>query len=450
MLKKKSNERLNRREFLKDLGFMAGVGAFASSVPWLTGCTAEEKAHIDSSEPLKLAVIGTGGRGTFHLNILKALPNVEVVAMCDIYEPHFEDGAKLFPDAKKIKDYRQVLDMKEIEAVLIATPLSEHEHIALDAISAGKHVFCEKSMARTYEGCHKMYKAYKESGLVMFIGQQRLYDPRYIKGMKMIHDGVLGNVTGLRTYWFRNNNWRRDVPSPELERQINWRLYNEYSAGLMTELAGHQLQVGNWALGMVPNKVMGFGDISYWKDGREVYDTVSLVYHYSNGVKMSYESNIANKYTGLEEEILCDKGTMKMELGRYYFEEGTPATGIMQMINNTKKNLFQSVPIAGPSWTPEVAGNDAGLPIMEPGEIEELDLDMGDVDESVSPAAGNGDGTVQLLQAFVEAAKLSRPKSDIVEHAYYSSILSLMGLQAMDEQRIVEFPEEYKIPYLKF
>ncbi len=453
MTTESKNRSISRREFFKDMGRMAGAGAVAAAaMPWLQGCSQEEKAMVASSERLGIAVIGTGGRGTFHLRILKALPYVKVVALCDLYEPHLKDGSELFPEAQLISDYRKVLEMKEVEAVIIATPLSEHEHITLDALDAGKHVFCEKSMALTCDGTLRMYNAYKKSGLVMFIGQQRLYDPVYQRGLKMIHDGVLGQVTGIRTYWFRNNNWRREIPSPELERQINWRLYDEYSAGLMTELASHQLQVGNWALGMIPEKVFGFGDIVYWKDGRDAYDNVSLVYKYSNGVKMTYESNIANKHNGLEEEILCNKGTMKMERGRYYLEETSPGSGIMQLINQTKRNLFQSVPLAGPSWTPEVAAFNVGYDIMAGDKVETTKTanDKLAVDESVSPKAGNGDGTVQLMEAFCHAAKLGRPVEALVEEAYYSTILALLGLQSMREQRVITFPEKYKIPYLKF
>lgn len=156
----------------------------------------------------------------------------------------------------------------------------------------------------TCADCLDMYNVFKESGKVMFIGQQRLYDPKYIKAMEMIHAGLLGEINSIRAYWFRNNDWRRPVPSPDLERKINWRLYKEYSCGLVTELATHQLQVGNWALRMLPEKVAGMGDIVYWKDGREVYDSINLIYHYPNGVKMTYESMIANKFYGLEEEIM--------------------------------------------------------------------------------------------------------------------------------------------------
>ena len=112
---------------------------------------------------------------------------------------------------------------------------------------------------------------------------QRMYDEKYIKGMQMIHSGLIGDVVGMRCHWFRNADWRRPVPSPELEHQINWRLYKESSGGLMTELACHQLEVCNWAAKRMPVSIIGMGDIVYWKDGREVYDSVNVTYRYSDG-----------------------------------------------------------------------------------------------------------------------------------------------------------------------
>ena len=186
-------------------------------------------------------------------------------------------------------------------------------------------------------------------------GQQRLYDPKYIRAMEVVHAGTLGDIGAIRAYWFRNNDWRRPVSSPELERKINWRLYKEYSCGLLTELATHQLQVGNWALNMIPETVTGMGDIVYWKDGRDVYDNISLIYRYPNGVKMTYESMISNKFYGLEEEILGSKGTLEPEKGKYYFEEAAPAPGILQLVNQIEHKLFVQVSFAGPSWVPETA-----------------------------------------------------------------------------------------------
>ena len=132
------------------------------------------------------------------------------------------------------------------------------------------------------------------------------------KALNSVCKGEYGQVVNVRTHWFRNNDWRRPVPSPEYERHINWRLYREYSRGIMTELACHQLQNGIFAMGDLPCKVMGSGDIIYWKDGREVYDSVSVIYTFPNGVNMTFESVISNRYFGMGEYIVCRDGTVDL------------------------------------------------------------------------------------------------------------------------------------------
>ncbi|MDR3250384.1 MAG: Gfo/Idh/MocA family oxidoreductase, partial [Tannerella sp.] len=324
---------------------------------------------------------------------------------------------------------------KDIQAVLVVTPLNEHERMAIDSLSSGKHVFCEKSVALTLEGCKHVYDAYKRYGKVLFIGQQRLFDPKYIRAMEMIHSGLIGTITGMRAYWYRNNDWRRETPSPDLERRINWRLYRDSSAGLVTELAAHQLQVGDWALGMRPESVTGYGDIVYWKDGREVYDNISLIYRYPNGIKMSYESVISNKFLGLEELILGDKGTMELEKGKYYFEEAQPAPGILQLINQIEHKIFDNVTFAGPSWVPETASINKGYYVT----------DKVNTTSGASSVGAAGDGSVELLTAFCNSSITGLTNDSLVEEAYYSSVFALLGLQAMEEHRIVSFPKELEI-----
>lgn len=430
---------LSRRDFFKNIGMIGGGGLLLSSFPWLQSCSADDKKRV-AKEKVRIGFIGTGSRGQYHLNNMKEIPNADVVALCDNYEPNLKAASAIFPKAKTFDDYRRVLEMPEVQAVMIAVPLYEHARLTIDALQAGKHVFCEKSMATTPQGCLDMYNAFKQSGKVMFIGQQRLYDPKYIRAMEMIHSGVIGEIGAVRAYWFRNNDWRRPVPSPDLERKINWRLYKEYSGGLMTELATHQLQVGNWALKMIPETVMGAGDIVYWKDGREVYDNVSLIYRYPNGVKMNYESVISNKFYGLEEELLGSKGTMEPEKGKYYFEEVKPAPGIQQLINQIEHKVFDNVSFAGPSWVPETASVNKGEMIMDHVTTHSGESSVGAV----------GDGSMELVTAFCEAAITGKPAPNLVEEAYYSSVLALLGLQAMEEERVIYFPDEYKIPYLNF
>lgn len=430
---------LSRRGFFKDLGMIGGGGMMLSAFPWLQSCSDDDKVHI-AKEKVRIGFIGTGSRGQYHLNNLKTIPYADVVALCDNYPPHLKEASALYPNAKTYEDYRRLLEDKNIQAIMIAVPLNEHASITIEALQAGKHVFCEKSMAMTPQDCLNMYNEFKQSGHVMFIGQQRLYDPKYIRTMEMIHSGLIGEISGIRAYWFRNNDWRRPVPSPELERKINWRLYKETSCGLMTELATHQLQVGNWALKMIPETVTGMGDIVYWKDGREVYDNVSLIYRYPNGVKMNYESIISNKFYGLEEEILGSKGTVEPEKGKYYFEDVKPAPGILQLINQIEHKVFDNVSFAGPSWVPETASINKGQLIMDNVKTHSGESSVG----------ASGDGSIELVTAFCEAAITGKPAPNLVEEAYYSSVLALLGLQSMEEGRVIAFPDEYKIPYLNF
>ena len=436
---RKESVNISRRDFFKDLGMIGGGGVLLSAFPWLQSCSADDKVKL-VKEKVRIGMIGTGSRGQYHLNNLKLIPQAEVIALCDNYAPHLDAASVIFPKAKIFEDYRRLLEDKTIDAIMIATPLNEHAHITIEALQAGKHVFCEKSMAMTCQGCLDMYNVFKQSGKVLFIGQQRLYDPKYIKAMSMIHAGLIGDINSIRAYWFRNNDWRRPVPSSDLERKINWRLYREFSCGLVTELATHQLQVGNWALKMLPEKISGMGDIVYWKDGREVYDSINLIYHYPNGVKMTYESMIANKFYGLEEEILGSKGTMELEKGKYYFEEVEPAPGIMQLINQIEHKIFDNVSFAGPSWVPETASVNKGHLIMDGVKSITGESSVGAI----------GDGSIELVTAFCEAAITGKPAPNLVEEAYYSSVLGLLGLQAMEEERVITFPDEYKIPYLKF
>ena len=415
---------ISRREFLKNIG-MTGAGVLLAASPWLS---AFSEAVNASNEKCRLGVIGPGSRGRFLMSFLVQNPKVDIVALCDIYQPSIDEALKLAPKAKVYGDYRELLENNNIDAILVATPLSSHCKIVMDAFDAGKHVFCEKTIGFTMEECFRMYNKHRSTGKIFFTGQQRLFDPRYIKAMEMIHAGTFGEINAIRTFWYRNGDWRRPVPSANLERQINWRLYKEYSKGLMTELACHQLQIGSWALNKLPEKVMGHGAITYWKDGREVYDNVSCLYVFDDGVKMTFDSVISNQFYGLEEQIMGNLGTVEPEKGKYYFESIPPAPGFLQMINDGANKLFDTLPFAGTSWAPETANENKG------------ELILGERPKS--------DGTSLLLEAFVEAVITRKQPARIAEEGYYASMLCLLGHQALQEEKTLYFPDEYKINYL--
>ncbi len=415
---------MDRREFLKDFG-IAGSGILLATSPWFS-VFSETKNTVNHKA--RIGIIGPGSRGRFLMSFIVKNPKVEIVAICDIYQPSIDEALKITPQAKVYHDYRRLLEDKSVDAVIVATPLDRHFQMVMDAFDAGKHVYCEKALGYTIEETYRMYQRYLTSGKVFLVGQQRLFDPRYIKAMEMVHQGVFGEVEAIRTFWFRNNDWRRPVLSPELERFINWRLYKEYSKGLMTELACHQLQIGTWATRLIPNAVMGHGAITYWKDGREVDDNVNCIYIFDDGRKITFDSVISNKFYGLEEQILGSKGTIEPEIGKYYFEDIAPAPAFLQLVNDIEHKIFDNVSFAGPSWVPETANKNEG--------------------EYLAGKKPQGDGTSLLLDAFAEAVITEKQPPLIAEEGYYASALCLLGYQAIEERRMVTFPDEYKLDYL--
>ncbi len=425
--------KLSRRDFVGK----AFVGsALLLAYPWLS--VMADKSATDYSQKVKIGIVGVGSRGVLLLHYLNELSekiNIEVIAVCDNYEPHYQRAIeKTKNKAKAFYDYRKLLEIKEIDAVIIATPLYEHAHITIDAMNAGKHVFCEKSMARTLDDVKAMADTHYNTGKVLQIGHQRMFDPRYLKAIELINAGDIGKITQIRAYWHRNNDWRRPLPEgkPELERQINWRLYKEYSCGLMTELASHQIQVANWMKNDQPVSVMGAGSINYWKDGREVYDNVALIYSYEDGTQFIYDSMTSNRHYGLEEQIMGDKGTLELEVNKRYFENPPPApeppppAGIVQLMKDIESGIFgDAIPITKSSWIPELKVEGNGITIAEREQ-------------------GFDESSMQL-EAFIASVRKGIPTKGVFEQGYWASVWTLLGQQAMDENQIVTLPNEMKL-----
>ena len=430
---------MNRKEFLTDCSKMGMAGVALSLFPWLESCSEKAKQEL-KGEKAQIGIIGTGSRGLFHIKHLQSMPQVEVVELCDNYRPHLEDAAQYYPKAKLYDDYRRLLENKDVKGVIIATPLYLHAPMTIAALEAGKRVFCEKSMAYTLDEALEVYNRRKELGGVLFIGQQRLFDPKYVKAMQMIHEGVIGEVVCVRNSWYRNNNWRREVPSPELERHINWRLYSEYSRGLMTELACHQLQNGSWAMGMLPERVMGAGSLIHWnkEDKRDVYDTVSAIFTYPNGVNMTFESIISNKHFGMGEQILGTKGTIDLVTAMHYTDEPAPkGSGMHQLIEQIESGVMSNSVFAGTSWAAESSALAPGMPIMQNVKVVSGESSVG----------AEADGSKELLEAFLHAVVTGKQPEKVLEESYYATQFALLADKAMHEGAILTLDEKYKVPY---
>lgn len=318
--------------------------------------------NLVADEIINVAMIGCGDRGKGVLSVIKSMPaKYKIKAYCDLLDFRLKETEKYVPaDAKAIKDYHKVLDDKTINAVFIATPLSEHFRIAKDAVLAGKHVYVEKTMTYNIAQALELKKLVKQYPNQVFqVGYQYRYSPLYFKVKDMIQSGYLGKVSQIDCRWDRNGNWRRAVPDPALERKINWRMYKEYSGGLAAELLSHQIDFINWAFETQPDEIMGSGGIDVFKDGRETYDNIQAILRYNEkGMIGNFGATCGNAHDGYLFKIKGTKGSVSLltNTGLFYPEE------------SVKKELGIVDGVTGA--TKIVVNKDGGIPILDKATID--------------------------------------------------------------------------------
>lgn len=305
---------MKRREFVIK-GTLASTAVATTSVAM--GSVLNFK---NANDTLNIGVIGTGNRGKGLIPKINGINNFNVIACCDVLPFRLEQGLKKVDGrAKGYEDYRKVLDNKDIDAILVSTPFSTHSQIAIDALDAGKHVYCEKTMAKGYDGIQNLIEKVEGSKTIFQTGHQYHSSRLYTHVVDLINNGKIGKIAAFECQWNRNGDWRRKVPRPELERMINWRMYREYSGGLLAELCSHQIDFANWVLDETPNQVMGTGGVDYWKDGRETYDNIHLIYNYPSGVKATFTCLTSNAKDDYKIKVMGDKGTIILDYAKAWF-----------------------------------------------------------------------------------------------------------------------------------
>jgi predicted dehydrogenase len=332
-------QELGRRNFLRAL---AGTPAVAA-----LGAAAIMKGPVPGG-PVRLGYVGLGGQGRVLLEQTDARYG-QVVALCDINPAQLQKADEALeragkPLARHYVDWMEMIDKEDLEALIVAAPLFLHAEMSVAGLDAGLHVLCEKMMARSVEGLRLMLEAARRTGRLLEIGHQRHYNPVFKAAYEgIIEPGLLGEVYYSRLHWHRNGSWRRPVESPapgydpsewgypDLERMINWRLYWDYSLGLLAELASHQVAIANWFFGAVPDAVVGHGGVFRYKDGRDVPDHIYATFEYPEGRTALLSSIQSNAFGGYYEAFFGTEGTLVLrgESEAYLFEEGDrKATGI--------------------------------------------------------------------------------------------------------------------------
>ena len=260
----------NRRDFLRS-GSLATLMTMLGGVELIAQTTNAPGADDKPKGPrVKVGVIGIGPWGREILNTLARLPQAEVVAVCDTYAAMAKRGGTAAPGATVTADYKTILDNKDITAVVIATPTHLHKDIAVAALKAGKHVYCEAPLAHTIEDARAIALAAKAApGLVFQAGLQMRSDPQRHFLLPFIRSGALGKSVMARAQFHKKQTWRQTSPNPEREKAVNWRLDKEVSLGLVGELGCHPIDQVTWYFNGLPKAATGFGSIIFHQDGRD-------------------------------------------------------------------------------------------------------------------------------------------------------------------------------------
>jgi len=413
----------SRRKFIGTTGLgVAGLmlGTSAKSFGAIKG----------ANESLNVGLIGPGSQGTTLLRSLITVPNVKVTALCDIFEPNLSKAVKLVGgEPKTYQDYRKLLENKDLDAVAIAVPLHMHFEIAQAALQAGRNVYLEKTMCYSIEQCDKLVQlknAHPSQRLQ--VGYQRHYLPVVKKAIEMSKDGALGQVTDIRCMWHRNGSWRRPVPKsdfdprpygyPDLEHLINWRMYKTYSGGLMAELGSHMMQIVNLIYGKMPAAVTGFGGIDFYKDGRDTYDDVSVIYKYPEGQRAIFTSLTTNAHDGERIQIMGTEGTLNFGWSdALYYREKEAGT-------QTKEEGATVIGSTGETMKTTTGGDQKGTKVDTPQSAQDR---------------RRMDAGYLAMESFINCVRDGKNPEVDVNEGRKSAICILKANQAMEEGKVMKF-----------
>ena len=420
-----------------------------------------------SGDRVKVGFIGTGDEGSV---LLTEHPDsfMEIVAIADLRPDNRKrafDGddnevrvgltRKLGPAAAKniktYKNHKELLADPNVEAVVIAVPLSQHAPVAIDAMNAGKHVLCEKLMAHNIAECKEMIKVARKNNVLLAVGHQRHYSVLYDNANHVIKEGLLGDIKFIRAQWHRNNSfpkrdsWRKKVTTTDeaelkgkvedfgykdVNELVNWRLFNKTGGGLMAELGSHQLDACSIFLGKVhPIAVQGYGGRNFYgvkgvgsidkqEDDREIDDHVYVTFEFpgpnykedqNDVVIVTYSSINTNRSEPYGETVFGSRGTLYMntEKDALLFKEGSPSSGG----GGTEQRLYVINGNAGPvldaseSLAPSAAVASGAMEKISRGYTEEMEHFSYCIQNNIfkSPAEGGlkCNGVVAMADAIM-------------------------------------------------
>jgi predicted dehydrogenase len=300
---------------------------------------------LGANERVNLGLIGAGERGRHVMSLFLKTGNVDLRAVCDIY-PVMSGKAKEMaqaPDARVFHEHQQLLAMKELDAVLIATPDHWHAPIAIDALNAGKDVYVEKPLTLRIDEGPAIVRAARVNNRICQVGLQQRSGAHYIEAKQKYFDtGALGKITYVRTFWHGNGYHLRTAPAAlavkpadldwarflgqvkwrdwDPQQYWNWRGYLDFGGGQVTDLFTHWIDVVHMFLGNdVPTSGQAAGGIYNYKNGRTAPDTINVLLEYGGLYTVGFEATLAPGAHGYGIEFFGTKGSLLIDREHYEY-----------------------------------------------------------------------------------------------------------------------------------
>jgi len=299
---------------------------------------------LGANDSVQLGVIGTGDRGTYVMTQFMKNPSVRVTALCDIYAAHIDNARQKATDAKATyTDHRKLLEDKNVDAVLIATPDHWHSRVAIDALNAGKDVYVEKPLTRRIEEGPPIVKAARVNNRVCQVGMQQRSGIHYLQAKREYLDsGRLGKITLARTWWHGNGYHLRKAPASlqnqpsnldwahflgpvkwrdwDPQQYYNWRAYLDFGGGQVTDLFTHWIDVVHMFMNQeIPKSAVAAGGVYAYKDGRTAPDTINVLLEYPGEYTATFEATLVPGITGEGVEMCGTQGRLLIDRAHYEF-----------------------------------------------------------------------------------------------------------------------------------
>jgi predicted dehydrogenase len=329
---------MNRRDFLRVTGAASAATALGGRVYALAAIDEPARA-VAANDHIQIALIGAGGQGMGDTRTALQVPGVKLVAVADCYDGRLAHSKEVWgDDIFTTRDYNEVLARKDIDAVIIGTPDHWHKQASVDAMKAGKDVYCEKPMIHLYSDGPEMIEASRTTGRILQVGSQRVSSMIYLKAKELLAAGAIGQLNMVTARWDRNSSmgaWNYTVPddastetcdwprflgtAPKIpfnaEHFFQWRKWKAYGSGVAGDLFVHLFSGTHFITGSKgPTRGMATGGLRFWKDGRDADDVVLGLFDYPEGFNLSLRVNFVDG--GEESEGLVFTGSEgTMEIG---------------------------------------------------------------------------------------------------------------------------------------